>query len=108
MLIARKSHARVEKRNSRVSIKTLDFARGRTFYRRDRSWIASRGAKGGGVIAGWSLTPLPGPHLRLQTIDTAGGGAPETSQKRSGGGYGGARMRKSNGYRPQDDGPGNR
>jgi len=28
--------------------------------------------------------------------------------KRSGGGYGGARMRKSNGYRPQDDGPGNR
>jgi len=87
MLIARKSHARVEKRNSRVSIKTLDFARGRTFYRRDRSWIASRGAKGG-VIAGWSLTPLPGPHLRLQTIDTADGGAPETLQNGRGEGTG--------------------
>jgi len=46
------------------------------------------GARMGGVIAGWSLTPLPGPHLRLQTIDTAGGGAPETSQNGRGEGTG--------------------
>jgi len=107
MLIARKSHARVEKRNSRVSMKTFDFARGRTFYRRDRSWIASRGAKGGGdrwlVLDAVAGTPSP-----LADDRHSGRWCTRNIAKRSGGGYGGARMRKSNGYRPQDDGPGNR
>ena len=40
MLIPGKSHSRVESRNSRVSIQTFDFARVRTFYWRDQSWIA--------------------------------------------------------------------
>ena len=43
------------KSHSRVSIESLDFARVRTFYRRDRSWIA--GVEG--AIAGRSLTPFP-------------------------------------------------
>ena len=50
MLILGKSHYRVERCNCPVSIKTLDFAQVRTFYQRDRSWIA-----GGGVKGGWSL-----------------------------------------------------
>jgi len=41
MLIPGKSHSRVESRNSQVSIETLDFTQvQRTFYGRDRSWIA--------------------------------------------------------------------
>ena len=42
MLIPVKSH-------SQVSIETLDFTRVCTFYRRDQSWIADRGAKGGAI-----------------------------------------------------------
>jgi len=47
MLIPGKPHSRGKSCNSWVSIKTLDFARVST--RRDGSWIASRGAKGGGI-----------------------------------------------------------
>ena len=47
MLIPGKSHSRVESRNFRVSIETLDFARVRTFYQRDRCGMASGGARGG-------------------------------------------------------------
>ena len=46
MLIPGKSYSRVERHNSRVSIKTLDFVQVRAFYRCDRSWIAGRDAKG--------------------------------------------------------------
>ena len=49
MLIPGKSHSRVDSRNSRVSIETLDFARVQcTVYWRERSWIACGGARGGG------------------------------------------------------------
>jgi len=53
MLISGKLHSRVKSRNSRASVETLDFAQVCTFFRRDRSWIASGGTKGGGAIAGW-------------------------------------------------------
>jgi len=49
MLNPRKSHSRAESRNSWVSIETLDFARVRTFYRHDGSWIAGGVQKGGGI-----------------------------------------------------------
>jgi len=53
MLIPRKSHFRIESRNSWVLIETLDFARVRTCYRHDHRW----GREGGeGAIAGW--TPM--------------------------------------------------
>jgi len=48
MLIPGKSHSRVERRNSRISIETLDFARVCTFCRRDQSWIAGGHVKGEG------------------------------------------------------------
>ena len=61
VLIAGKMYSRVESRNSRVSIKTLNLARVRTFYQHDRSWIAGKGAKGRWTIAGrgWSPTLFP-------------------------------------------------
>ena len=52
MLISGKLHSQVKSRNSRASVETLDFAQVCTFFRRDRSWIASGGTKGG-AIAGW-------------------------------------------------------
>ena len=73
MLIPGKSHSWVERRNSRVSIETPDFAQVCTFYRRDRSQIASGGAKGYPIAA----------------YDIAGGSAPER-RKKAGGGYGGS------------------
>ena len=102
MLIPGKSHSCVESGNP-GSRSRLDFTRVRTFYQRDRSWIVGSlaGARGGGAIAG--RPPMLGPHCRLRTIVIAGGGAPKTA----GGGYGGARPGKCNGYRPADDGPGN-
>jgi len=80
MLIPGKSHSRVESRNSRVSIETLDFARVRTFYQRDRCGMASGGARG--AIAGWSLTLFPADvgTQSIDLIDIASGGAPEMSQ----------------------------
>jgi len=89
MLIPRKSH-------SQVSIQTLDFARIRTFYWRDLSWIAGVGVRGGRLPAGprrhsW---PMWGPH---RSIDIAGSGAPETSQNGRGRGLQGARPGKCNG-----------
>jgi len=48
MLIPGKSHSRVERRNSRISNETLDFARVCTFCRRDLSWIAGGHVKGEG------------------------------------------------------------
>jgi len=47
MLISGKLHSRVKSRNSRASVETLDFAQVCTFFRRDRSWIASGGTRGG-------------------------------------------------------------
>jgi len=47
------------------------------------------GCEGGGAIAGRTRRrsrPMMGPHRRLRTIDTAGGGAPKTA----GGGYRGS------------------
>jgi len=73
MLTAGKSQTRVESRNSRVSIETLDFARVRTFHWHDWSWIAGSGAKGGG-----NRQPVPGAH---RSIDIAGSGVPEMLQK---------------------------
>jgi len=58
MLIPGKLYSRVESCNSRVSIETLDFTRVRTVYWRDRSWIGDRGAKGGGAITDWPMTPF--------------------------------------------------
>jgi len=46
-----------QKSHSRVSTESLDFARVRTFYRRDLSWIAGVGGVEG-AIAGRSLTPF--------------------------------------------------
>ena len=47
MLIPGKSHSCVESGNP-GSRSRLDFARVRTFYQRDRSWITGVGARGGG------------------------------------------------------------
>ena len=47
MLIPGKLHSRVETRNSRVSTETFDFARVRTIYQLDRSWITGGDARGG-------------------------------------------------------------
>jgi len=69
MLIPGKPHSRGKSRNSWVSIKTLDFARVST--RRDGSWIASRGTKGGSPTGPRRCSrPMPGPHRCLQTIDS--------------------------------------
>ena len=66
MLIPGKSYSRVQRRNSRVSMETLNFARVRTFYQRDRSWIAEcrriGGAKGRGCDRQPAPEPMPGPY----------------------------------------------
>jgi len=70
-------HSRVETRNSRVSIETLDFARVCNFYLCDRNWIDSGGAKGA-AIAG-RPDPVPFPANDGRTINIAGGGVPKTA-----------------------------
>jgi len=66
-----------------VNSREIDFARVRTFYRRDWSVIAGGGANGGRRLPAGPrhhCRPMPGPHCRLWTIDIAGGGVHETSQ----------------------------
>ena len=65
MLSPGKSHSWVESGNSRVLIETLDCARVRIFYWRDRSWIAGKGANGGDdrrpapdTVPGWCWDPI--------------------------------------------------
>jgi len=92
-------------RNSRVSIETLDFARVCTFYRRDQSWIADRGAKGGGGDR--RLAPDIVPRRRQDPIDrlTQQAVARPKRRKTAGGeGYRESAMAD----RPVDDGLGNR
>ena len=79
MLIPGKSHSRVESRNSQVSIETLNLARVRTYYRRDRSRITGGGAKEEGREAIAGQPKMPGPPS-ANDRSTAGGGALETSQ----------------------------
>jgi len=100
MLIPGKSHSRVESRNSRVSIETLNFTRVRrpTFYWCDRSWIAGRDAKaGGGVIASQSPTLFPADE-GTQSNDRHSGqwGAQNVAKRPGEGATGKARLGKHN------------
>ena len=85
--------------SSRVSIKTLDFARIQpTFYRRDQSWITGRGMMRGIARRPPMLFPA---NARIPSIDIVGDGTPETLQQ-------GERDRWSAmADRPADDGMGN-
>ena len=108
MLIPGKSHSRVNSRNSQVSIETFDFTRVGTFT--GMIWAGSpAGAKGGGqAIAGRSPTLFPA-NVATPSIDTAGSGASETSQKRLGeGATGECDQGSAMADRPLDDGTGNR
>ena len=104
MLIPGKSHSRVVSRNSRVSIETLNSARVRTFYQRDRSWITGVGARGGGgrrpvpdTVPGQCGDPIDRSTYRAAVC-------PKRRKTAVGGGDHGNAMAD----RPLDGGPGNR
>ena len=79
---SRKSYSRVESRNSPVLIEILDFTRVQSIvYRRDQSWIAGGGARGGGIAGRtpMSFTADAGtpsvPLAHLKRHKTARGGS---------------------------------
>jgi len=90
-----------------LRFETLDFARVRTFYRRDWSWIEGMCAKGGSPAGSRRCSRLmPGPH---RSIDIAGSGAPKTSQNGRARGLLRERDRECGmADQPLDDGPGHR
>jgi len=109
MLIPRKSHSRDESRNSRVSIKTRDFTRVRTF-----TCVIGVGSPAGarreGEITGRTRRrcwPMTGPHRRLRMINVAGGGAPKMAGGRVRGTMTGKTQWRSASRRWDGESPGN-
>ena len=91
-----------------LQLETLDFARVRTFYRCDRSWIAGVGVNGGvnrRTVPDAVSRSMPGPHL---SIDIAGGGMGETLQNGRGRLQVECDWRSAMPYQHLDDGLGNR
>ena len=109
MLIVRKSHSRVQRDNSRVSIET----RFRLSMYLLPTWSESGSPMGheGGAIAGWPLMPFPAdartPSLPVDDRSTSGGGAPEMLQNGRRKGTGECDRGSTIADRPSDDGPGN-
>ena len=113
MLISRKSHSWVERRNSQVSIKT--WFRPSTYLL--PAWSESdrwQGREGGGAIAGRPAPDaVPGQcqdpiAVSGWSINIAGGGAPETSQNGRGRVWRERNLGSTMVDQPQDNGPGNR
>jgi len=78
---------------------SVDFTGVRTFYWRYQSWIAGRGAKGGGIADRPPMLLLVDAGTpSIGSIDIVGGDTPETLQKRpEEGARGGARPGKRSG-----------